>query len=150
MIFDDLEQAARYYPIHLGFRAGFQYLRETDLSRLAPGRHAIYGERLFVVIGEDEGRGHEGAKLEAHRRYLDIQVALSGNEEIGWKALSDCRDVETPYSDERDIAFFRDSPDSWIALPPGKFMIFYPSDAHAPLASRGAVRKAVVKVAVEW
>jgi beta-galactosidase beta subunit len=30
----------------------------------------------------------------------------------------------------------------------GKFMIFYPDDAHAPLAARGPNVKAVIKVAV--
>ena len=45
-----------------------------------------------------------------------------------------------------------DAPHAWIKLPIGKFMIFYPADAHAPLASTGDNVKAVIKVAlvVPW
>ncbi len=44
--------------------------------------------------------------------------------------------------------FFGDQPLTWIVLPQHKFMIFYPEDAHAPLAATGENVKAVVKVAV--
>ncbi len=44
--------------------------------------------------------------------------------------------------------FYADRPLAWIDLPVGKFMIFYPEDAHAPLAATGDNVKAVIKVAV--
>ena len=44
--------------------------------------------------------------------------------------------------------FFGDVPSTWIELPIGKFLIFYPNDAHAPLAATGDNVKAVIKVAV--
>ena len=45
---------------------------------------------------------------------------------------------------------FGDKPDLWFSLPPGSFAIFFPSDAHAPLAGAGKTMKAVVKIAVKW
>ena len=44
--------------------------------------------------------------------------------------------------------FFADQPLAWAALPPGKFMIFFPEDAHAPLAGSGDLHKAVMKFAI--
>jgi beta-galactosidase beta subunit len=44
--------------------------------------------------------------------------------------------------------FFRDRPDSWLSLPAGRLAIFFPDDAHAPLAGRGTLKKAIVKIAV--
>jgi beta-galactosidase beta subunit len=35
-------------------------------------------------------------------------------------------------------------------VPTGHFTIFFPQDAHAPLAAEGALRKAVAKIAVDW
>ncbi len=46
--------------------------------------------------------------------------------------------------------FFADRPETWFAVKPGSFAIFYPQDAHAPLAGTGETRKAVMKVAVDW
>ena len=38
---------------------------------------------------------------------------------------------------------------STLAVSSGAFAIFYPEDAHAPLATSGPIHKAVVKVAVD-
>jgi YhcH/YjgK/YiaL family protein len=148
MILDDLSNAARYERLHEGFRAGFEFLRRADLLSLEGGRHEIDGDRVFALINRDPGRGHEGARLESHRKYIDIQYLVDGTEEIGWRLLGECQSLTEPYSESRDIQFFGDAPSAWINLPVGKFMIFYPEDAHAPLAARGDNVKAVIKVAV--
>lgn len=148
MILDDLSQAARYTALHPGFALGFKFLARTDLATLEGGRHEIDGDRVFALINRDPGRGHSGARLEAHRKYIDIQFLVVGSEEIGWRPTGECTSLTDPYIDERDIMFFGDAPWGWIPLPVGKFMIFYPADAHAPLASTGDNVKAVIKVAV--
>ena len=148
MILDDLKHAERYFNLHPGFRAGFRYLSQPNLQSFATGKYELEGDRLFVLINRDPGRGHEGARLEAHRKYIDIQFLVSGAEEIGWRPTEECDHVTDPYDAERDIMFFADPPQTWIHLPVGKFMIFYPNDAHAPLAAQGDNVKAVIKVAV--
>ena len=145
MILDLIDQHARYHALHPLFARAFQYLRDTDLRSLAPGRHELDGDRLYVSVDHVEGRGREGARLEAHRRYIDIQVAIEGPEAIGWRPLRACRRA-LPFDESKDIGFFEDAPESWLALRPGEFAIFFPDDAHAPLAERGAVKKAIVKV----
>ena len=148
MILDDLKSAERYERLHAGFREGFRFLSRSDLLTLPGGRHEIDGDRIFALINRDPGRGHEGARLEAHRKYIDIQYLVEGSEEIGWRPTDQCQQLTDPYDDSRDIMFFGDVPYTWIELPVGKFMIFYPEDAHAPLAARGENVKAVIKVAV--
>ena len=101
-----------------------------------------------MLVSDDQGRGVEGARLEFHRRYIDIQVAIAGSEAIGWRPLGDCHSIVEPYLSERDIGFCGDRPETWLA-PPGRFAAFFPDDAHAPLAGQGPLRKAVVKVAAE-
>jgi YhcH/YjgK/YiaL family protein len=150
MILDDLQFAMQYYPLHPGFRAAFECLQQTKLRDLPLGRRPLDGDRLFLLLARDPGRGRQGAKLEAHRKYIDIQLSLGGLEEIGWKPTSQCAQVVAPYDADRDIMFFQDKSDAWIALPPGKFMVLWPGDAHAPLAGQGELYKAVVKVAVDW
>jgi biofilm protein TabA len=150
MVLDRLTNWQRYAGLHAGFGAAFRALVNSDLGKRGLGRHVVDGERLFVLLARDPGRGHDAAKLEAHRRYIDIQVTLAGDEQIGWSPLADCGEAEAAYSSERDIAFYSTRPETWVAVPPGTFAIFYPEDAHAPLAGSGELFKAVMKVAIEW
>lgn len=148
MIVAALNDADRYRPLHPRFGRAFDFLRAANLRELPAGRHAIDGDALFVIIEDRDGRARTDAKLECHRRYIDIQFVLEGVDEMGWKPLADCRQAATDYDTARDIRFFDDAPASWIATPAGSFCVFFPEDAHAPLVSAGRIRKAVVKVAV--
>jgi biofilm protein TabA len=149
MIFSTLFQSDRYASLHPLFSRAFEYIRNTDLLSLAPGRYPIVGDDLFAIVEHVPGRTRAEAKLECHRKCIDIQLVLEGMDEMGWKPLSDCREPEDDYSAERDIQFFRDAPASWIATPPGAFCIFFPEDAHAPLVSSGSIRKVVFKIALK-
>jgi YhcH/YjgK/YiaL family protein len=150
LIFDHSDNGLDYAGLHCGFLAAFRFLMSSQTASLPVGKHSIDGDRLLAIVGSDSGRGRKGARLEAHRKYIDIQLCVSGDEHIGWRRLADCREVTEPYDADRDIGFFGDAPSAWIALPPGHFMIFYPHDAHAPLAGEGPTHKVVMKVAVEW
>jgi biofilm protein TabA len=148
MIFSTLSQSSRYAALHPLFPRAFDYIRNTDLLLLAPGRHDIVGDDLIAIVEQVPGKRREMARLEAHRRYIDIQLVLDGVDEMGWRPLADCREPVSDYSAGKDIRFFRDAPAAWIAVPPDHFCIFFPEDAHAPLVSSGEVRKVVFKIAV--
>jgi biofilm protein TabA len=148
MVLDTLACAGRYAALHPAFARAFRFLTGTDLESLPTGRTAIDGDNLFVIIDRKDGRGRDGARLEAHRRYIDIQYTLHGEEEIGWTPLAACATPAGPFDDTKDIVFFEDAPASWLSVPRGSFAIFFPDDAHAPLAGRGALTKAIVKVAL--
>ena len=147
MIFSTLSQSSRYAALHPLFPRVFEFIRDTDLLALAPGRYPIVGEQLFVIVENVAGRTREAAKLEVHRRYIDIHLMLEGVDEMGWKALADCVQPVSDY--QEDIQFFHDAPATWIATPPGAFCVFFPEDAHAPLISSGNIRKAIFKVAMK-
>ncbi|MBL8828632.1 MAG: YhcH/YjgK/YiaL family protein [Planctomycetaceae bacterium] len=148
MIFDRLANSNLYVPLHRGFAQAFEFLRRADLATLAEGRHDVDGDRLYVLIATAAGRGHDGAKMEAHRRYVDIQYVIRGTDEIGLKPTQECSDVELAYDDKRDVALWRDRPTNWLSVPPGSFTIFWPDDGHAPLGSTQETLKAVCKVAI--
>jgi biofilm protein TabA len=149
MILDTIANIDRYAALHQLFPRAFEYIRTTGLMSLAPGRYPIIGDDLFAIVEHMPGRTRAEAQLEAHRRYIDIQLVLEGVDEMGWKPLSDCREPVDDYSAERDIQFFRDAPASWIITPPGSFCIFFPEDAHAPLVSTDSIRKVVLKIALK-
>ena len=149
MILDTLANAARYAGLHPCFARAFEFLATADLAALAPGRHEIDGDRLYVSVDHKDGRGEDGARLEAHRRYIDIQYTIDGDELIGWMPLARCRAPDGAFDEAKDVGFFADRPSTWVSVPPGSFTIFFPHDAHAPLGGLGRLKKAIVKIAVE-
>jgi biofilm protein TabA len=88
----------------------------------------------------------DAAKLEAHERYVDIQVMFSGEEVFGWKLTDECEQPQAPYNAEKDVILYDDTPDGYWPLLENMFVIFFPEDAHAPMVGEGKVEKLVVKV----
>ena len=148
MIVDTLAQAFRYEPLHAGFKAAFDFLRDTDLRSLADGRTEIDGDRLFALTQSYETKPVADGKLEAHRKYIDIQFIVSGEEYIGYAPLDD-QPESTPFDVEKDIGFYHGDADCFVKLSAGMFAIFFPHDAHLPgryLAVSSQVKKVVLKV----
>ena len=149
MIFDALDNADRYLPLKREFAKAFEFLGRPDLTALPVGRHEIDGERLYAVVAREPGRSKEGAMLEAHDQYIDIQLVLGGSDLMGWKARSACKAPAGDYDSGSDEQLYSDDPDSWLAVRSGTFVIFFPEDAHLPMISPGEIHKVVVKVAVD-
>ena len=159
MILDRWENAEKYFSLHEGFKPAMEYfLRAYPVAikagkagiQVSTGRAEIDGKRIYMVIDRSPARTRQTARLEAHRKYIDIQIPINQPEEMGWQAISQCTKIAQPYDAGRDVEFFADTPRSWITVPPGSFVVFFPHDAHAPLVGQGEFHKAVIKVAVDW
>jgi YhcH/YjgK/YiaL family protein len=148
MVLGALSQLNRYLDLHPRFQAVADTIESRDLAALAPGRHEIDSSRLYLSVDDNEGRGRARARLESHRRYIDIQVTIEGDEEIGWRPVSECNGPTAAFDERLDIQFYEDIPETWLAVPPGYFAIFFPHDAHAPLAGVGRLKKAIFKIEV--
>jgi len=150
MVVDTLENAWRYCGLHAGFEEAFRLLEEESLAELIDGVRELEGPRLSVNIIAANARPPEEASLEAHRKYIDIQYLLAGEEIFSWKPTSECCLEEQEYEEESDVALFGDEPTGWFPLPEGTFVVFFPEDAHGPMCGEGEIHKVVVKVAVDW
>lgn len=148
MILDILENASRYKALYKGFDKAIDFLTQPDLASRTPGRYEIDGEQVFAFISSDDGIKKEDTVLEVHEKYIDIQMVLSGFDDIGWSPKSDCSQPTGDYDPEEDIRYYRDTPNTWLGLRPGFFAVFFPEDAHMPLISDGKILKVVVKIAV--
>jgi biofilm protein TabA len=149
ILMDRLEQAEQYYEMHPAFKEAFAFLNNSNLSELPIGKHEIDGDRLFCLISKSLGRSRAEAKLEAHRKYIDIQYIISGNDEMGWSPTAICDSIDEEYDVEKDIEFFNNEPINWTRVPSGSFVIFFPEDAHAPMVGNEEIHKVVVKIKLE-
>jgi biofilm protein TabA len=148
MILDRLENAERYFSLHPKFAAAFTFIRKAVADLPEAGRNEIDGDEIYALVLNRTGKTKVGAKLEVHRRYIDIQFSAEGVDVIGWKSTAACTQIDKPYDENGDAALFTDAPDAWFDVVPSTFAIFFPEDAHAPLAGDGPVCKIVVKIAV--
>ena len=133
------------------------YLRENELKNEKLGRIELDGDRLFINIEENEMAPREERRPEAHKKYLDIQLVLDGEESIG--VAVDSREdnilgISEEYSEERDIVFYKGvEKENMINLFPGDFAIFFPEDIHRPRCMvdgvPGRAKKAIVKMKLE-
>ena len=145
MITDTLNHFERYIALHPGFEKVAAFLKETDLSCLKDGHYEIAGNDIFVNINTYETKS--APKVEFHKKYIDVQIVLSGLEQIGWVPTKQV-DIDTPYDAIKDIAFGSCATDKLTAKP-GLFFIFFPEDAHQPgmtLQTTQTVKKVVFKV----
>ena len=148
MILDSLHNAGLYETIHPRFKQAFDFLCNTDLKALSPGKIELDGSNLFANIVDITGKTAETARLETHNLYIDIQVPVTAAETMGWIAGNSLKNITEPYNREKDITFFGDIASNLINVQPMEFVIFFPEDGHQPGISNDQHKKIIVKVLV--
>ena len=149
MIIDSIKNASKYYCVHPSFKAAFEALEKIDES--TPNeRITVDGDNIFINMAEYVNKNIDECLYESHKKYIDIQYVVSGEEYIDL-----CDQDILEFTDNRldtdDIAFFKDTDKfSRADLTEGMFVVIFPGEAHKPcIAPDGKgvkVRKAVAKI----
>lgn len=148
MIFDTLDNLARYDGLGHNLPRALKFLSETNLTTLPIGRMDIDGENLYVMVQEYATKPAEQGKWEAHRKYIDIQYMVSGTERMGFANLRTMQVGE--YTPEKDFQALSGT-GSFVDVFAGSFVIFFPEDGHMPclcMDEPQQVRKVVLKVKI--
>lgn len=156
MIHDSIRNCSHYESLHPRFAAAFAWLREHAASA-EPGRHEVEGRDLFVNVDHTASHAFDPSKFELHRRYIDIQYLVEGEEEI-WVGPPDAMAVAVPFDEAKDVSWHRHEGTAGlhrVVMRPGDFLVLWPgAEAHQPAtAPAGAlpgapIRKAIAKVAL--
>jgi len=116
---------------------------------IAKGKYPIDGDNVFATVTEDPSKDFEKTSWESHRKYIDLQYIITGDEKMGvWpvrKAI-----VIKEYDEKKDVANYSAEGKFYVGTP-GTFFIFFPTDAHRPNITPGgnkSVKKIVIKVRV--
>lgn len=150
MIFDSITSASLYAQQNPLFKKAFDFIQNTDFNKLDFGKHNIVGDDLYVGYMEYESKDVTECMMENHKKYIDIQYIVSGEEFIG-VTTSNKQTPSVAYDDAKDVAFYKEGYDSLLKMDQGKFAIFYPQDLHMPcikIQQASKVRKAVFKIRV--
>lgn len=149
MIIDKLENAKKYLPDNADGRAVLQFLENNDLTKVELGKHVLT-DAAFVNVMEYETKPLEKVSPEAHIKYIDLQVIITGSEDALY-ALLDNQPVIKPYDEESDYALYSAENYSRHTIKAGEFTLLFPEHLHQfGLASDEPVRikKAVFKIPV--
>lgn len=148
MIIDSLENLSLYNSIPknvIDFIKGLSPEKEVGCYKI--------DDRAYANIETYETKSIKDCKFEAHKKYVDIQMLLSGVEELDYTPVNGLKISDT-YNEAKDIIFFENPnriSDS-VILESGKFALIYPHEAHRPqVAFNGEsikVKKVVVKILV--
>lgn len=119
---------------------------------LTVGRHELDGKSYYnvdIYTSKDMAT----CRYEAHRKYIDIQYMVEGEEYIYITDIENLQ-ISEQYSEEKDVIFFEGGEDvKPEVLTAGKYLIFYPQDAHKPsvrVSEVGSkVKKIVFKVKID-
>lgn len=133
------------------WKAAAEFLSREDLMSIELGRYDITPGGSYANVQEYETK--DSSKYEAHREYIDIQVVLSGREQIFVSRLEDLSGCVREYDPSADIEFFATASDSHSVLAdPAHWVVLFPSDGHMPcmtLEEPSSIRKIVVKIPVK-
>ena len=109
------------------------YAKTHDLATMPVGRIVIDGENLWLNIVETQLQTYEEAKLEAHDKYIDIQIPLSGSESFGIKERTFCVKPIGEFDCSNDIVFFDDEFDDKKTIAAGEMIGIYSRNSSCSL-----------------
>ncbi len=148
MIIDNLANAEKYISLNKDFKLVFDFLKNNNLADLECGRHELRGNEVFFNLQEYETKPVQ--KLESHKKYIDIQVPIIGEEYMGYTNINNTS-VSESYNEEKDVMFLNGSVDK-VKADNKTFIIFYPQDAHMPALCTNSplkVKKAIFKILIK-
>ncbi|MEO6305842.1 MAG: YhcH/YjgK/YiaL family protein [Bacteroidia bacterium] len=148
MIFDKINNAEYYYSLDVNIKKGLEFLKNTkNLKDLAVGKHEIDGDNVFALVQHYETKDFEADKWEAHKKYLDIQFMVSGNENIAVARIEDMT-PNTEYKADGDYWLFTGNGNN-VKMSEGCFLILTPQDIHQPAIVYNNTKEKVIKIVVK-
>lgn len=131
------------------WEAALKFLKENDMATIELGRHDITGQ-TYANVQEYTSRTEN--KYEAHRLYIDVQIVLSGEENIFVAPLDKASGIAQEYSTKSDCVLFEDAAEGKaVKADPDNWVVLFPNEAHKPcmaISEPSPVRKVVVKIPV--
>lgn len=146
MILCPWKDITRYAPVIPGLQEAIDCI--AALPHLEPATYPLpSGGKVMIQAGTT--KPWQGAQLEAHRAYLDIQYILRGSEVVGW-APTDTLAPAADFDTAKDKGMY--TGDSIpVTVTEGCCYIVFPEDGHAPgkhTDTPASYVKAVIKLKV--
>ena len=150
MIVANLKDCEKYYGVHKDFKEAFEFLKKLTVDS-PDGQTVFRAGEMWVGVSTNAKKDDDGTEktFEAHRKFIDIQCVIKGQEIMGYSNISEVSTTKMEYDETRDVALYGGEY-STLILKDGDFAVFFPEDAHIPFISNpDGHKKAVFKIRVE-
>lgn len=125
-------------------------LKAIDLLSKELGVHKLKDYNFFVRA-QYETKNYEESFIEAHKKYIDIHLTLSGSEIIEVESIEKLN-IEKEYDKENDCLILSGKTPNKILLMEDDFLICYPQDAHRvgiKNLKKDKINKIVIKLLIK-
>lgn len=149
MIFGNLNNINDYSFLSSDIKECFEYAENNKLYEYENGSYQISGNRLYVNVAEYKTKNKKDGFWEAHKKYIDVHLILSGTERIDIAFSQNATLKE--YLPEQDFLSLDASENAKIILNKNDFLICFPNDCHMTGIAAGdscKVKKAIFKVLI--
>jgi len=107
-----------------------KYLKKLKVSEADVGKRVDVNDNFYYSVQSYDTRPTEECKLESHRKYIDIQVMISGEESMDIADISRLT-LKEEYNEEKDVMFWNiPTRMSKTTLLSGDCIVLYPETAH--------------------
>lgn len=149
MIYDNLSNIDLYKGLSEDIYVGLAFLKQAKPD-IENGVYQL-NPRVKAIVSEYETKTANDFGYEAHKRFVDIQYVLNGEEKVCCLPIEKLKETKV-YSEEIDAAFYKsDMQPMEMTIGDGYFAVFFSQDGHMPqlcVDKPQAVKKVVVKVEI--
>ena len=148
MIVDRMERFGQYSRNVPEIYEVMRFVEKVKKENIPVGKYPL--ENGFVLVQEGTTRPYEEADFEVHRKYIDIQVLVSGMEYVEYADITDLN-TKVAFDEEKDLELM-EGIGSKIQIKPDTFYILYPADGHKPCCHENAptkYKKVLAKIRID-
>ncbi|MCK9224167.1 MAG: YhcH/YjgK/YiaL family protein [Candidatus Muirbacterium halophilum] len=148
MIFDTMDNLKLYKETIPYLDEINKFLDNNNLKNLLEGKYEIIKDKLYAISSEytTNPNGPLNGNLEVHKKYIDLQIIISGEEKIRFSNKENLTIFEI-YNEEKDVEFLKSQINvSEFYLQNEQFAVFFPQDAHEPGCAINKFPKKIKKI----
>ena len=128
MIIAKTAHALCYKGVHPRLDRALELLSdEAFINSVGTEPTELEGKALYAFRCDYSTVAHEETFFEAHKKYLDIQMVISGRECC---EIADPAGLGEPFEQRGDFWGYHGEAEQSVILRPGNFMVVFPGDAH--------------------
>lgn len=122
------------------------YLKNITVSAMDIGKKVIVNEEFFYMVQSYQTKEEAETKLESHRKYVDIQIMVKGEEIMDLIDISRLT-IKENYNSAKDVMFWN-TPGRMarVTLKTGDCIVLYPENAHRGAVACGGESQKVLKI----
>lgn len=141
MIYGEIKDLNQYKGISKNLDKAIEYILNEEYKKGIPGKNIIDGDNLYFnypdcAVTKEVKEGF----FEGHKKYIDIHIVISGEENLGYTPRSEVK-VKKEYDSEGDYELYEGTLKNIFHVTEDRFIMFFPDEPHMALLKVEEIKK---------